>query len=627
MPLPQKMTGYPLAVLMVGAAWLLRGLLDPVLGSGDSGFALFCLAVLLASWLGGRGPGMLALVLGGLICLWYYALPATRHPWASGVQFAIYIFVGSCIIRILHAMHDAQSRAESLQQELEQRNLELERQRDRFRVTLASIGDAVITTALDSRIDYMNPVAERLTGWSLADAHGEPFRQVVRLLHAADGREADLAGAVADAGSVAERRAAEYLLVARDDSRIPVSDSVSPVYAQDGSITGTVYVFRDATALRDYEASLQEADRRKDEFLAVLAHELRNPLAPIQNATALLERSSTQLGKQGAWALDVIQRQLRQLVRLVNDLIDIARITRGTLELQREVVDLEEIIGLAIEASRPLIEAAGHDLRVDLAKGQVRVRADKARAAQLFGNLLNNAAQYTPPGGLLCIASRLHDSAVEVRVSDNGIGINPQALARIFQMFTRADLQGRHHSGLGVGLGLSKILAELHGGRIEAYSDGPGRGSAFAVTLPLHEHVAPPPESYAELVESRGSTRRRVLVVDDNIDAANSLAELLRCSGHVVQVAYDPYVALQMLAQFKPEILILDIGLPGMDGYELARRVRAAQPPQLQRLVALTGWGRQEDIERSLAAGFDCHLTKPVMPEDLQGLLAAAQPA
>ena len=618
MPLHRGLAG-PVAILIVGLAWLIRYLLNPVLGSVGTGFSLFFLAIMLSTWLAGRSAGILALALSFLICFWFYVLPVAHHPLTVGVQLAIFIFVGSCIIHILDAMQAAQQRVIALKKEAELHNRDLERERDRFHVTLASIGDAVITTALDSRIDYMNPVAERLTGHRLADAHGEPFHEVVHLVRAQDGGEVNLLAQNLDSRAGSEL---DYLMVARDGSQVPVTDSIAPVLAHDGSAAGTVFVFRDATALKGYETSLREADQRKDEFLAVLAHELRNPLAPIQNATALLERSSTQLGKQGAWALDVIQRQLRQLVRLVNDLLDIARITRGSLELQREPVDLGEVIGLAIESSRHLIDAAGHELLLDLARGSVRIHADKARAAQLFSNLINNAAQYTPPGGTIRITSKIRDREIEIGISDTGIGINPQALARIFQMFTRADLQGRHHSGLGVGLGLSKTLAELHGGRIEAHSDGAGRGSLFVVILPLHEHVAPPPESYADLIEPGTRSRRRVLVVDDNIDAANSLAELLRFSDHIVQVAYDPFVALQMVTQFKPEILILDIGLPGMDGYELARRVRNLQLPQLHLLVALTGWGRREDIELSLDAGFDRHLTKPVMPEELQAIMA-----
>lgn len=614
--------GYPLAILIVGLAWTTRYLLNPVLGTTGTGFSLFFLATILSAWLGGRGPGMVALLLGMTICFWFYVLPSSNNPLTISVQMAIYVFVSGCIVRVVDTMQANERRAKALGDEVRQRNQELERERDRFRVTLASIGDAVVTTGLDSRIAYMNPVAERLSGWTLADAHGEPFSGVVRLVREDDGSEVDLLAATA--APAPQPLEFNYRMVSRDGAQIAVAHSAAPVLAHDGQVSGTVFVFRDATALKNYEATLREADQRKDEFLAVLAHELRNPLAPIQNAVALLGHSSTQMGKQGAWALDVIQRQLRQLVRLVNDLLDIARITRGTLELQRETVELNEIIGQAIEASRHLIDAAGHELRLDLAPGSVRIDADRMRAAQLFSNLINNAAQYTPPGGTIRIASEVRGSEVRISISDTGIGINPQALARIFQMFTRADLQGRHHSGLGVGLGLSKTLVELHGGRIEAHSDGAGRGSLFMITLPVQEHVAPPPEDYADLVEPGSAPRKRVLVVDDNIDAANSLAELLRFSDHIVQVAYDPFVALQMVTQFKPDMLILDIGLPGMDGYELARRVRALNQPQLAQLVALTGWGRREDIEQALQAGFDRHLTKPVMPEQLQAILSGA---
>lgn len=617
MSLQRRTVDYAQAVLIVGLAWALRYQLNPFLGPTGTAYSLFFLAIILSAWLGGRGPGVLAMALGFLICTYFYVLPGTRSPSVLLVQLTIYVFVGASILRVVDAMQTAERRVQTLKTELEQQNRQLERERDRFRVTLASIEDAVITVSQDQRIDYMNPVAERLTGYALVDAHGESVEKIVRMVHANSGERIDWQSAP----STAQALDLNQLLVSRQDVSVPVLTSSAPVQSQDGKTSGTVYVFRDATALRNYELTLKDNDERKDEFLAVLAHELRNPLAPIQNAAALLQHSGAPLGKQGTWAVDVIQRQLRQMVRLVNDLLDIARITRGKLELQREAVKIDEILAQAVESSRHLIDAGGHELQLHFDAGDVQVYADKARAAQLFSNLLNNAAQYTPPGGRIALSTRLRGDTVEIEVSDTGIGIAPEALRKVFQMFTRADRQGRHHSGLGVGLGLSKTLAELHNGDIQAYSEGAGRGSRFVVSLAVSKPEPAPLAVTATPTDETPILRRRVLVVDDNIDAANSLAELLRFSGHMVQVAYDPFVALQVYTQFKPETLILDIGLPGMDGYELARRLRALKLPQLMQIVALTGWGRPEDVEKAMEAGFDRHMTKPVMPEQLEDIM------
>lgn len=369
------------------------------------------------------------------------------------------------------------------------------------------------------------------------------------------------------------------------------------------------------------EAALREADRRKDEFLATLAHELRNPLAPIRNALHVLKRSAGQEPSVDR-LYSMMDRQVDHLVRLVDDLLEVSRITSGKIELKRERVDLASLIGHAVEMSQPFIQAAGHELSVSYAQQPLLVYADPVRISQVFANLLNNAAKYTDHGGRIHLSAyRKGDEAV-VRVSDTGVGIPPNMLPRIFDLFTQVDHNlGRAKEGVGIGLALVRSLLNLHGGQVEARSDWPGRGSEFTVRLPLIE--APPDDVIKEGSSmSSPSSSRRVLVVDDNHDVADSLVMLLECLGANVRVAYDGLSALESLSEFEPEIALVDIGMPGMDGYETARRIRERPQGRELILIALTGWGQEEDRRRTKEVGFDCHLVKPVNDDVLQDLLA-----
>jgi len=379
-------------------------------------------------------------------------------------------------------------------------------------------------------------------------------------------------------------------------------------------------------AQRQMREALAESDRRKDEFLATLAHELRNPLAPVRNASHIL-RARMPPSPELQWARDVIERQVTQLTRLVDDLMDVARITRGTIELRRVHVALDEILRIAIETSRPSLDAAGHGLHVRLPIEPLYLDADLIRLAQVFANLLNNAGKYTAPGGQITVTAARDGKTVAVTVQDSGIGIPADMLRQVFEPFTQLDRSlERAKGGLGIGLALAKRLVELHGGTIEAQSEGPGKGSRFVVGLPLSNQ-----QGESRVVPSAGPVpavgRKRILVADDNHDAATSLGILLNDAGYDVRTAADGGQALEMAAQFRPDIVLLDIGMPRMNGYEVARQIRAQSWGGDLLLVALTGWGGADHRQQTAQAGFDHHLTKPVDPAALTRLLATWSPA
>jgi two-component system, sensor histidine kinase len=377
---------------------------------------------------------------------------------------------------------------------------------------------------------------------------------------------------------------------------------------------------RQAAELAIQAAELREADRRKDEFLATLAHELRNPLAPIRTGLDVLKRAPDEAA--AARTREMMDRQLIHMVRLIDDLLDVSRITRGKIELQKAPITLRAAIESAVEASRPHIEAGRHRLSVSLVGDQQAFMADPTRLAQVVSNLLSNAAKYSPSGGLIQIDAQHDGAEVAIKVRDNGVGILPDKLSEIFEMFSQVNRTlDRAQGGLGIGLALVRRLTEMHGGTVTAQSDGPNRGSTFTVRIPAVP--SPPP---AEATTNGAAMSRpdvgRILIVDDNLDAAQSLSEFLEMSGHHTRLAQTGQEAIDTALAFKPAIVLLDIGLPGMDGYEVAGHLR--REPSLSRatLVAVTGWGTSEDKRRALEAGFDYHLTKPVVTETIEKLIA-----
>jgi signal transduction histidine kinase/ActR/RegA family two-component response regulator len=371
-------------------------------------------------------------------------------------------------------------------------------------------------------------------------------------------------------------------------------------------------------------SQLRAADRRKDEFLATLAHELRNPLAPIRNSLHLL-RLAGGSGEGAERVYEMMERQVGQMVRLVDDLLEVSRISRGKIGLRKERIDLAAVVASAVETSRPLIEAARHRLSLALPTPPLILEADPMRLAQVIANLLNNAAKYTEEGGQIWLSAKREGNEAVVSVRDNGLGIRPDMLPRVFDLFAQADRTIQHsQGGMGIGLTLVRSLVQMHGGRVEAKSEGPGRGSEFVMHLPLKAEHRPEGEDLPQVNSQQAALLpRRVLVVDDNHDAADSLGMLLTFLGADVQVVYDGLAALEAIRGYRPAVVLLDLDMPGADGYQVARQIRQAPGLQATTLIALTGWGKAEDSRRSLQAGFDYHLVKPVDVEAVQALLTS----
>ena len=428
------------------------------------------------------------------------------------------------------------------------------------------------------------------------------------------------------------RVASEYRVRHRDGRYVHLNDRSLSITDDDGEVVRYVGCNQDVTEIRQAERALREADARKNEFLAVLAHEIRNPLASIRNSLRLMRRQDgegdpAEIDADGATA----ERQLAHLARLVDDLMDVSRITRGRVELRKQPMDLAGALGRAIEAIRPTIDRRGHDLTVDLPREPLPLEADPLRLEQVFGNLLNNAAKYTPPGGTIAVSARQEAGEAVLTIRDSGLGMSAEMLPRIFEMFVQdREHAGHSQGGLGIGLCLARSLVELHGGRIVARSDGPGAGSEFEVRLPLMANGTHGLNGSASdgLAGSppAGTPRRRVMVVDDNEDVARSLARVLeRVYRQEVRVANDGPSALDLAEAFRPDLILLDIGMPGMDGCEVARRLRTRPDFATTPIVALTGWGQEGDRKRSEEAGIDRHLVKPIDPDVLGELIASSR--
>jgi PAS domain S-box-containing protein len=642
---------------------------------------------------------------------------------------------------------------------------EIAADRERLRITLASIGDGVISTDVDGRVTFLNGVAETLTGWSQAEAAGRDLTDVFRVVAAATRRPLEnLALRAVREGTIAGP-GEDSLLLARDGTERWIDDSAAPMWEQPGVPMGTVLVFRDVTerkaaheamarlaaivessddaivskdldgkilswnagaerifgyssgeavgrsitmlipserldeermilgrirrgervepfetirvtkdgrkinislttspvrddagrvvaaskVARDITAKkraerraqrllkrereharenvrlnreLRNQDRRKDEFLALLAHELRNPLAPIRNALQMMRLTGDDRVVV-AESRGIMERQLGHMVRLIDDLLDVARINQNKLELRRAQVLLDEIVSDAVDAARPLIESWGHHLTVALPAEPLVLDADFTRVAQILSNLLTNAAKYTDRGGNIWLTAHREEDQAVISVRDSGIGIPTDAVPRIFDMFSQVDRTiERSTGGLGIGLSIVKGLAEMHGGTVEVDSPGLGRGSTFTVRLPLHGQTAAAVPSAKREEELPPPSARRVLIVDDSRDAALSMAKLLSLLGSEVQTAHDGLEAVARAAEFRPEVILMDVGMPRLNGYEATRRIRAQPWAADVTIVALTGWGQEADRALSTEAGCNGHLVKPVNLSDLERLLA-----
>jgi PAS domain S-box-containing protein len=494
-----------------------------------------------------------------------------------------------------------------------------EEARNQFETLLNEAPLGVFLVDEDFRVAAVNPIALSLIGQT--DLIGRDFESVVRT-----------AWSDADAEEIVQRfrhtlqagepqLVPEFIALRRDRQLVEYYEWQVHRIALPGGRRGVVCYVRDISKTVLARKALREADNRKDEFLATLSHELRNPLAPLRSSLEIVKRLAS-APPNAAAALEIMDRQMSHLVRLVDDLLEVSRITRGQVELRREHLRLDAAIDSAIETSEPVIRAGHHRLIVSLPDEPLVVDADPVRLAQIFGNLLNNAAKYSDKGGQIEVAARRDGDEAVVTIRDSGDGIAPEQLAKLFQIFTRGERSARRNqSGLGIGLALVRRLTEMHGGRVEGASEGVGKGSCFSVRLPLIGRQVAAPKARGRDHSSIDSLS--VLVVDDNQDAAESLAMLLRTAGAEVQVAHDGPAALAEFERSEPDVVLLDIGMPDMDGCEVARRLREISPRRRAALVALTGWGQDEDRRRVREAGFDHHLVKPVDLASLQALLTS----
>jgi PAS domain S-box-containing protein len=496
--------------------------------------------------------------------------------------------------------------------------------------------DAIVSKTLEGVIQSWNGGAARIFGYTAAEAIGQPITIIIPPELREEERR--ILEQVRQGNRVDHF---DTIRITKDGRRISISLTVSPVRDSRGVIVGASKVARDITArkrseealreseqrLKASEEALRDADRRKNEFLALLAHELRNPLAPIRYALAANKKPGRTPG-QVKRSEEIMERQVAHMSRLLDDLLDVSRITRSTLELKKIPTELTFVVGSAIDAARPILEAKNHTLSLDLPKHAVWLEADAVRLTQVFSNLLINAAKYTDPGGQIQLRAALEGNEIVVAIRDNGIGISADMMPRVFMMFEQSEgALGRAEGGLGIGLSLVRGLVSLHGGIVEALSDGPGTGSEFTVRLPVGTPLTEIADKEATEKSFVSGPGLKLLVVDDNRDAADSCATLLELSGHHVQTAYTGRDALQLAERFRPHAILLDIGLPDIDGYQLATTIRAAPWGLGVLLIAVTGWGQQEDRRRAFEAGCDHHLTKPIAPQMVDSLLKSLDPA
>lgn len=564
----------------------------------------------------------------------------TRGCRADGGEFPVELSLSrrprlpfwTCIARDLTERKRAQEEHYRLVQEQAAR-VEAQRAEGRLRQLVDKLQEQAHLLELahalahdsEGRIIFWNKGTAQMYGWSDAEALGKNVHALLKTIFPIPRQEIEQQ---LRRDGIWE---GELIHTTKDGTTLVVASHWALHRDADGRPVAVLEINNDVTELKRLQEALRESDRRKDEFLATLAHELRNPLAPIRNALHLmrLTKNNPVTVEQSR---EMMERQVKHMVRLIDDLLEVSRLSRGKIQIKKEPISVAEIITMAVEGSRPWMDDAGHQLIVNAPEEPITLEVDGVRIAQVLLNLLNNAAKYTEHGGRIWLsaaverASRRLPGEVVFRVKDTGVGIAPDMLSRIFEMFTQVGRStDRAQGGLGIGLALVRSLVQLHGGRIEAYSAGPGQGSEFVVRLPLPRAAAPAGAAASGGALTPAATGLHILVVDDNRDGAESLAMLLHEMGHEVEQAYDGLSGLERARREHPQVLLCDIGLPGISGYEVARRLRAESAYNDVLLVALTGWGQEDDRRRSQEAGFDAHLVKPVEHEALAELLAAVR--
>ncbi len=491
----------------------------------------------------------------------------------------------------------------------------------RLAAIVESSQDAIISKSLDGIIQSWNSEAERLFGYSAEEAIGQPIGLIIP--RDRDDEERAIMQRLRRGERVEHF---ETVRVAKDGRPVELSITISPIRDAAGDVIGASKVARDIAERKRIEEALRSADRRKDEFLAVLAHELRNPLAPLASGLQVI-RLAQGNPDAVARARTMMERQLAHMVRLVDDLLDVSRINRNRMELRRSRLLLADVVNSAIETARPLIEAAKHTLTVSLPSEPIYIDGDLTRLSQVFSNLLANSAKYTEEGGRIFLQAAPGPDHVVVSVRDTGIGIPAEHVGTVFDMFSQIDRSiERSSGGLGIGLALVQGLVKMHGGTVSAQSPGPGQGSTFTVTLPVIAADVTRVDSPQTDQSLPPRAKQRILVVDDNLDSATSMAMMLELLGNEVRSAHDGLEAIKEAQQYRPDVVLMDVGMPRLNGYEAARGIRAADWGRDMVIIALTGWGQEEDRARSHEAGCDGHLTKPVTLADLETLLEKLKP-
>jgi len=610
MPQPNRhsLLRYGSALVAVALMTGVRFILDPMLGQQPT-FITFFFAILFAAWYGGFGPSVAATLLSCLSVVYFSFLPHYSH-----VTMGMFVAVCSAIIAFSEANRAAHRR---LEREIADRNL-AERERQKFVSLAQNSGEFIGMCDMQGIPFFVNDAGMRLVGLDgLEEAVHTPIKEFFFPEDQGFITGKFFPRVLKDGHGEVEIRFRHF----KTGEAFWMIYNVFVLQDADAQPAGFATVSRDITGRKRAEQQLLEADRRKDEFLAMLAHELRNPLAPIYNAVSIMAIAKDDPETQ-RWSRELIDRQVRHLAKLVDDLLDVSRITHGKITLTKAPLAISTFINAAIESSRPLIDARKHRLEVSLSKDTLRVEGDPTRLAQIVVNLLNNAAKYTPEGGHIHLSACREGNQAAIRVRDDGEGIPHDMLGKVFDLFTQASRSmDRSQGGLGIGLTLVRRLVEMHGGTIEVHSDGPTKGSEFLVRLPLIPiaKVLPDPKGMSDVGNAKRERSRRILIVDDSRDSVNTLARLLTRLGHEIETAYDGLSACETAVTFTPDLVLLDIGLPGMDGFEVARRLRAESSLDGVYLVALTGYGSESDRNRSKESGFDAHLVKPV---EINALLA-----
>ena len=589
---------YLVALVAVAAAIGLRFALEPWLAMRVPYVTLFG-AVIVAAWFGGFGPAITAAAVAWIAAQLLFVEPRGQinlRAVADWIELSAYAASTLLIAALGGAMQQARRASEASEQ--------------RFRAFMQNSPSGVFLKDEEGRYLFMNRVGEQIAGRT--DWPGKTDDELLPDAVAAEIRAHDKL-------VLSQNAPSEYDLTMNTPHglrtlrsvKFPLRDAAGQRYV--GSITA------DITDQRAAHEALRDADRRKDQFIATLAHELRNPLAPIRTAVNILGRPGT-AETDRAWSREVIERQVAHMTRLVDDLLDVARVTSGKLVLRRERVTLESVVAAALETSAPALDAAGHRLVTHMPAAQALVDGDPTRLAQVVSNLLNNSAKYTPRGGRIELRVEQAGGDAVIAVLDNGAGFPPKLAQQLFEPFAQWAPVQHSAAGLGIGLSLVRGIVELHGGKASAASAGPGQGSRFEVRLPLApvSTAAAPRTAPSAAVAAPGV---RVLVADDNRDAADTLCRILALYGYEVRSAYDGASALEVCESFRPQVAVLDIGMPVRNGYEVARELRAKHGARL-RLIALTGWGGEADVQRAREAGFDHHVTKPADPATLNEVIS-----